>query len=126
MSYSVRGRRQSKTTRKRLSIRLLMDTKTIRRLDLSLSDLAPMDTQQALRRIPKVRFRVLIIGRANAGKTSILQRVCETTNSPIIHRERDKVRGSTLLSASLISLPTRLNLNRPWMLVTIVLSCGSL
>ncbi|KAG6328409.1 hypothetical protein ID866_10680, partial [Astraeus odoratus] len=27
-------------------------------------------------------FRVLIVGRANAGKTSILQRVCNTTASP--------------------------------------------
>ena len=32
------------------------------------------------------QFRVLVIGRANAGKTSILQRVCETTESPIIYR----------------------------------------
>ena len=35
-----------------------------------------------------VRFRVLIIGRANAGKTSILQRVCDTTESPVIYRSR--------------------------------------
>ena len=28
------------------------------------------------------RFRVLIIGRANAGKTTILQRVCNTTEQP--------------------------------------------
>ncbi|KAH9024674.1 hypothetical protein EDB84DRAFT_1230362, partial [Lactarius hengduanensis] len=32
------------------------------------------------------KFRVLIVGRANAGKTSILQRVCNTTNSPIVYR----------------------------------------
>ncbi|KAJ7869220.1 hypothetical protein B0H14DRAFT_2572061 [Mycena olivaceomarginata] len=32
--------------------------------------------------LPDVRFRVLIAGRANAGKTSILQRVCDTTESP--------------------------------------------
>jgi len=35
---------------------------------------------------PCVQFRVLIIGRANAGKTSILQRVCDTTDSPEIYR----------------------------------------
>ena len=29
-------------------------------------------------------FRVLIIGRANAGKTTILQRVCNTTEQPKI------------------------------------------
>ena len=37
-------------------------------------------------RVPNVQFRVLIIGRANAGKTSILQRVCDTTESPVIYR----------------------------------------
>ncbi|KAJ7932893.1 hypothetical protein B0H13DRAFT_1592730 [Mycena leptocephala] len=40
----------------------------------------------AKRRLPSVPFRVLVIGRANAGKTSILQRVCETTESPVIYR----------------------------------------
>ncbi|KAF5345228.1 hypothetical protein D9756_011487 [Leucocoprinus leucothites] len=45
-----------------------------------------MSTQQAPRRLPKIKFRVLIIGRANAGKTSILQRVCDTTDSPVIYR----------------------------------------
>jgi GTP-binding protein EngB required for normal cell division len=44
-----------------------------------------------------VRFRILIIGRANAGKTSILQRVCDTTESPQIYSfgprgEREQVR----------------------------------
>ena len=42
--------------------------------------------QQNLFRVPNVRFRVLIIGRANAGKTSILQRVCDTTESPKVYR----------------------------------------
>jgi hypothetical protein len=41
---------------------------------------------QSFPRVPNVRFRVLIIGRANAGKTSILQRVCDTTESPEIYR----------------------------------------
>ncbi|KAH9043025.1 GTP-binding protein [Lactarius hengduanensis] len=39
--------------------------------------------------IPEIQFRVLIIGRANAGKTSILQRVCDTTESPIVYRRGD-------------------------------------
>ncbi|KAH9047805.1 hypothetical protein EDB84DRAFT_1460331 [Lactarius hengduanensis] len=43
------------------------------------------------RRVPKIKFRVLIIGRANAGKTSILQRVCDTTDSPIIYRGKEKI-----------------------------------
>ncbi|KAJ7744417.1 GTP-binding protein [Mycena metata] len=40
------------------------------------------DQTVARRRLPNVKFRVLIVGRANAGKTSILQRVCDTTESP--------------------------------------------
>ena len=80
-----------------------------------------MDTQQPRRQIPEIQFRVLIIGRANAGKTSILQRVCDTTESPIIYRGDQLVRGSTFLSAILISLPFSLNLTRLWMFVTIVL-----
>ncbi|KAH9053400.1 hypothetical protein EDB87DRAFT_1569278 [Lactarius vividus] len=51
-----------------------------------------MNTQQPRRQIPEFQFRVLIIGRANAGKTSILQRICETTESPVIYRE-GKERG---------------------------------
>ncbi|KAH9165298.1 hypothetical protein EDB89DRAFT_307655 [Lactarius sanguifluus] len=47
---------------------------------------------QQHRGIPEVRFRVLIIGRANAGKTSILQRICETTESPVIYRGNEEVR----------------------------------
>ncbi|KAH8993274.1 hypothetical protein EDB86DRAFT_2929619 [Lactarius hatsudake] len=50
-----------------------------------------MHRQQPPLRIPKIRFRVLIIGRANAGKTSILQRVCDTTDSPIIYRRNKMI-----------------------------------
>ncbi|KAN0137755.1 hypothetical protein V8E53_004239 [Lactarius tabidus] len=45
-----------------------------------------MATEQIRRRIPKFPFRVLVIGRANAGKTTILQRICETTESPTVYR----------------------------------------
>jgi hypothetical protein len=44
-----------------------------------------------------MQFRVLIVGRANAGKKSILQRVCETTESPIIYRGDEEVRGPTFI-----------------------------
>jgi GTP-binding protein EngB required for normal cell division len=49
-------------------------------------------------RAPNVQFRVLIIGRANSGKTSILQRVCDTTESPLVYRlgrrgRREQVRN---------------------------------
>ncbi|KAF8270883.1 hypothetical protein EI94DRAFT_1569710 [Lactarius quietus] len=52
-----------------------------------------MDTEKTRRQIPKFEFRVLIVGRANAGKTSLLQRVCETTESPTIYRGRKVVHG---------------------------------
>ena len=40
-----------------------------------------------------VRFRVLIMGRANAGKTTILQKVCNTAEQPeIFDSEGKKVR----------------------------------
>ncbi|KAF8267521.1 hypothetical protein EI94DRAFT_1730201 [Lactarius quietus] len=48
-------------------------------------------TEQSSPRIPKFEFRVLVVGRANAGKTSILQRVCETTESPTICRDGEVV-----------------------------------
>ena len=35
-------------------------------------------------------FRVLIIGRANAGKTTILQRVCNTTEQPKIYNREGR------------------------------------
>ena len=31
------------------------------------------------------RFRILIIGRANAGKTTVLQRICNSTEDPEIY-----------------------------------------
>lgn len=40
------------------------------------------------------RFRVLIIGRANAGKTTILKKICNTTDDPEIYdRNGEKVAG---------------------------------
>ncbi|KAJ8594448.1 hypothetical protein M405DRAFT_809012, partial [Rhizopogon salebrosus TDB-379] len=30
------------------------------------------------------RFRILVVGRANAGKTTLLQKVCNTTEKPEI------------------------------------------
>ena len=53
--------------------------------------------QAQSRRIPDLVFRVLIIGRANAGKTSILQRVCDTTESPKIYRRGEEVRSTNFV-----------------------------
>ena len=52
------------------------------------------------RRIPDIRFRVLVIGRANAGKTTILQRVCDTTESPTIYRGGKEVSYPNFCPAS--------------------------
>ena len=55
------------------------------------------DIERQRRRAEKIRertgrFRVLIIGRANAGKTTILQRVCNTTEQPkIFNRDGHEV-----------------------------------
>jgi GTPase SAR1 family protein len=38
------------------------------------------------------RFRILVVGRANAGKTTLLQKVCNTTEKPeIFDGEGNKV-----------------------------------
>jgi GTPase SAR1 family protein len=38
------------------------------------------------------RFRILVVGRANAGKTTLLQRICNTTEKhEIFDREGNKV-----------------------------------
>jgi GTPase SAR1 family protein len=53
---------------------------------------AQPSSEQTRRFIADLQFRVLVLGRANAGKTTILQRVCETTESPKIYREGEEVR----------------------------------
>ena len=56
-----------------------------------------MDTAKPHRPVPKIKFRVLIIGRANAGKTSILQRVCDTTDSPVVWQGGKEVRSNFII-----------------------------
>ncbi|KAJ7859978.1 hypothetical protein B0H14DRAFT_2506506 [Mycena olivaceomarginata] len=56
-----------------------------------------MDSQAPrTRRLPDVKFRVLVAGRANAGKTTILQRVCETTESPEVYRVTIDAHGTEI------------------------------
>ncbi|KAG2349482.1 hypothetical protein BDR05DRAFT_955378 [Suillus weaverae] len=43
------------------------------------------------------RFRILVIGRANAGKTTILQRVCNTRENPEIYNSAGIKVGITML-----------------------------
>ena len=44
-------------------------------------------------------FRVLVLGRSNAGKTTLLQRVCNTTELPeVFNAEGEKVKYLILLA----------------------------
>ncbi|KAI6152538.1 hypothetical protein BKA82DRAFT_1000496 [Pisolithus tinctorius] len=63
----------------------------------------PMDPAKARTHIDRIkRFRILVIGRANAGKITILQRVCDTTNQPeIFHGKGEKV-DATVVQGSLV------------------------
>ncbi|KAI6141976.1 hypothetical protein BKA82DRAFT_126024, partial [Pisolithus tinctorius] len=51
------------------------------------------ESAKAKKHIDRIdRFRVLVVGRANAGKTTILQRVCNTTDQPeVFNGEGQKV-----------------------------------
>ena len=51
----------------------------------TMSDLNPYEL-----RAKYTRFRILVIGRANAGKTTLLQRVCNTTEDPCIYDENNE------------------------------------
>ncbi|KDQ64038.1 hypothetical protein JAAARDRAFT_117913 [Jaapia argillacea MUCL 33604] len=44
-----------------------------------------MDDQTVRLRQKYRQFRVLVMGKANAGKTTILQKVCNTTDQPVIY-----------------------------------------
>jgi hypothetical protein len=82
-------------------------------LVLLLTHFGAMGANQSRSRVPNVEFRVLVIGRANAGKTSLLQRVCDTTESPETYRRgpwgtRERVRFSFLMAPP-ISSSSRLN-----------------
>ncbi|KAG1722122.1 hypothetical protein EDB19DRAFT_1835148 [Suillus lakei] len=47
-----------------------------------------------------VRFRILIVGRANAGKTTILQKVCNTRDNPEIYNSAGEKIDPAVLTAS--------------------------
>ena len=46
-------------------------------------------------------FRILVIGRANAGKTTLLKRVCNTKEDPVYNMVRYHLRLKPLLLSSL-------------------------
>ena len=51
-------------------------------------------------RLKYTHFRILVIGRANAGKTTLLKRVCNTDEEPCIYDEKN----NNLVSASSLSV----------------------
>ena len=61
-----------------------------RNLSLPLSTTTMSDRDTYVLRSKYTRFRILVIGRANAGKTTLLQRVCNTTEDPCIYDDNDK------------------------------------
>jgi len=46
------------------------------------------------------RFRILVVGRANAGKTTLLQRVCNTTENPEVFNGAGKKVNTTFCATS--------------------------
>lgn len=61
--------------------------------------LDPAKAKEHIDRIP--RFRILVMGRANAGKTTILQRVCNTADQPEIFNGKGKKLDATVVQGSL-------------------------
>ncbi|OAX32219.1 hypothetical protein K503DRAFT_870264 [Rhizopogon vinicolor AM-OR11-026] len=47
------------------------------------------------------RFRVLVVGRANAGKTTLLHRVCNTTEKPEIFNSKGEKIDAAVVQSSL-------------------------
>jgi len=58
-----------------------------------------LDPAQVKKHFDRIgRFRILVIGRSNAGKTTLLQRVCNTTELPeIFNAKGEKVKHFILL-----------------------------
>ncbi|KIK14515.1 hypothetical protein PISMIDRAFT_687869 [Pisolithus microcarpus 441] len=61
-----------------------------------------LDPAEAQKHIDRIRrFRILVMGRANAGKTTILQRVCNTTDQPEILNGKGEKLNATAVQGSL-------------------------
>ncbi|KAG2748413.1 hypothetical protein P692DRAFT_20833669 [Suillus brevipes Sb2] len=63
--------------------------------------MATIDAQDSDLREMIGRFRVLIIGRANAGKTTILQKVCNTTDDPEIYDTKGEKIDDAVVKSSI-------------------------
>jgi GTP-binding protein EngB required for normal cell division len=60
----------------------------------------PKEAQAAKLRAKYTRFRILVIGRANAGKTTLLKRVCNTTEEPSIYNKEKNLVSYRLIVIS--------------------------
>jgi hypothetical protein len=93
-SSGTMGSNQSKTRTRRI-------TRQSRQSHQSSSNQRTLPSSKQIRPIIwDLQFRVLVIGRANAGKTTILQRVCDTTESPKIYRGGEEVRSTNFVYKS--------------------------
>ncbi|KAI6151491.1 hypothetical protein BKA82DRAFT_4099770 [Pisolithus tinctorius] len=69
----------------------------------AISPMISLDPAQAREHIDRIdRFRILVMGRANAGKTTILQRVCNTTDQPEIFNGEGEKRGEHNIEDELV------------------------
>ena len=61
----------------------------------------PIDPEEAAKlRAKYSRFCILVIGRANAGKTTLLKRVCNTTEDPCIYdKDKNLVRNRLIMGS---------------------------
>src|ERR1700761_6807307 len=53
------------------------------------------------------KIRILIIGRANAGKTTILQSICNTMDNPVIYDPKGNEVSNYSNSHSVYAYPTK-------------------
>ncbi|KIK18998.1 hypothetical protein PISMIDRAFT_683522 [Pisolithus microcarpus 441] len=61
-----------------------------------------LDPAKAKEHVDRIRrFRILVMGRANAGKTTILQRVCNTTDQPEIFNGKGEKLDAAVVRGSL-------------------------
>ncbi|KIM63562.1 hypothetical protein SCLCIDRAFT_24004, partial [Scleroderma citrinum Foug A] len=65
-------------------------------------DMLHMDPETVRKHFDRIgRFRVLVIGRSNAGKTTLLQRVCNTTELPEVFNAKGEKLDATVVQGSL-------------------------
>ena len=68
-----------------------IDSAQVETVSPSIEEDVRLDPAQVKKHFDRIgRFRILVIGRSNAGKTTILQRVCNTTELPEIFNAKGK------------------------------------